>query len=105
MSIRVKARLNRLNILTTHEERVEIDREIERRTNVYCDTGIDKISDDELKEIVELVRRRRKRSQSNQDDHSDSNIRYGQNLPPIIAMMKDGNQAFKKMQILWFRSS
>lgn len=87
MSIKVKARLNRLLIETTHEERIEIDREIERRTKVYCDEGIDRISDSELKEIVELVRRRRRRSYRNQDDYSDIDGAYGQKVPPTIMVV------------------
>ena len=56
----MKARLLRLLIQTTHEERLEIDREIERRTRENCETGVDKITDQELKGIVEYVRRKRK---------------------------------------------
>lgn len=61
MSIRVKTRLDRLQLTTTHENRVEIDREIESRTGLYCDKGIDQISDDELRQIVEAVRAKKKR--------------------------------------------
>ena len=61
MSIRVKQRLDILKISTTHEERVEIDKEIEGRTRLYCDIGIDKVSDAELRQIVEDVRRRKKK--------------------------------------------
>jgi len=56
----VKARLLRLFIQTTHEEWVEIDREIERKTRESCETGVDKVTDQELKGIVEYVRRKRK---------------------------------------------
>ena len=49
-----------LLIQTTHEERMEIDREIERRTRESCETGVDKITDQELKGIVEYVRRKKK---------------------------------------------
>lgn len=61
MSIRVKMRLDRLRIFTTHEDRVDIDKEIERRTGLYCDKGIDRISDDELRQIVEAVKAKRKK--------------------------------------------
>ncbi|MBI4258302.1 MAG: hypothetical protein HY619_05040 [Thaumarchaeota archaeon] len=61
MSIKVHQRLLRLLIMTTHEERQAIDREIEARTKVYCDKGIDKISDQELRVIVDMVRRRKAR--------------------------------------------
>ena len=60
MSIRVHKRLRILFIETTNEERQEIDREIERRTKVYCDTGIDRISDEELRQIVENIRKKKK---------------------------------------------
>ena len=60
MSIRVKARLAQLLIQTTHEERLEIDKEIERRTRESCETGVDKITDQELRDIVEYVRRKKK---------------------------------------------
>ena len=61
MSIRVHKRLRILFIETTNEERQEIDREIERRTKVYCDTGIDRLSDEELRQIVADIRRKKKK--------------------------------------------
>lgn len=63
MSIRVHERLRRLFIETTHEERQEIDREIERRTKVYCDTGIDRLSDEELRQIVADIWRKKKKAE------------------------------------------
>ena len=63
MSIRVKRRLDILKITTTHEDRVEIDKEIERRTNQYCDNGIDKITDAELIQIVGYIRDRKKKKE------------------------------------------
>ncbi len=59
MSIKVREWLRRLGIDTTHEERGEIDREIERRTGRYCDTGIEMLSEAEFLAIVNSVRRRR----------------------------------------------
>ena len=47
MSIKIKERLLRLLIETTHEERQEIDREVEKRTGEYCDKGIERVSDRE----------------------------------------------------------
>lgn len=65
MSIRVREwlRLMGLFSLTTHEDRVEIDREIERRTGVYCDDAIDRglISKREFEEIVNSILKRRKK--------------------------------------------
>jgi hypothetical protein len=73
MSIKVKIRLRQMNLLfkTIHEDRVKIDEEIERRTGLYCDEGIDKISDDELREIVEkiLTNKLKKKQSNTQDKH------------------------------------
>lgn len=55
-----QGRLLWLLIQTTHEERAEIDKEVEHRTRESRETGVDKISDQELREIVEYVRRKRK---------------------------------------------
>jgi len=48
---------------TTHEDRVEIDREIERRTGVYCDDAISRrlVSEQEFREIVVTILNRKKR--------------------------------------------
>ena len=56
---KVREWLRRLGIETTHEEREEIDREIERRTGRYCDNGIALLSEAEFLTIVDSVRRRR----------------------------------------------
>jgi hypothetical protein len=61
VSIKVREWLRRLGIDTTHEEREEIDREIERRTGQYCDKGIELLSEAEFLAIVNSVRRRRKK--------------------------------------------
>jgi hypothetical protein len=58
MSRLVKARLDALRILTTREERVLIDAIVEERTQQNCDVGIDRISDEELRRIVEEAKRR-----------------------------------------------
>ena len=61
MSIKVREWLRRLGIDTTHEEREEIDREIERKTGQYCDKGVELLSEAEFLAIVNWVRRRRKK--------------------------------------------
>ena len=61
MSIKVREWLRRLGIDTTHKEREEIDREIERRTKQYCDDGVELLSEAEFLAIVDSVRRRRKK--------------------------------------------
>lgn len=50
-------------IETTHEQRVEIDREIERRKNMYCDDAVERglVSEEEFLEIVSLVKKRKKK--------------------------------------------
>ena len=47
---------------TTHEDRVEIDREIERRTGIYCDDAISRhlISEQKFREIVATILNRKK---------------------------------------------
>jgi len=65
LSQRVKERLRRLGLLdqVDHSDRVEIDREIERRTYAPCDTGVDMLTDAELRSLVEamLLKRRKKK--------------------------------------------
>lgn len=65
MSRLVRLLLMRLGLypLTTHEDRVEIDREIELRTGVSCDEAIERglVSREEFLAIVFEVLRRRKR--------------------------------------------
>ena len=64
VSIKVKEWLRRLGIDTTHEEREDIDREIERRTGQYCDKGVELLGEAEFMAIVNSVRRRRKKQQT-----------------------------------------
>ena len=61
MSIKVREWLRRLGIDATHEEREEIDREIERRTGQYCDKGVELLGEAEFLAIVDSVRRRRRK--------------------------------------------
>ncbi|MGB9023747.1 MAG: hypothetical protein WCC94_09990 [Candidatus Bathyarchaeia archaeon] len=61
MSIKVRQWLRRLGIETTHEEREELDREIERKTGRYCDVGIAALSESEFRSIVESVKRKRRK--------------------------------------------
>ena len=61
MSIKVKEWLRRLAIDTTHEEREEIDREIERRTGQYCDKGVELLTEAEFLAIVDSVKRKRRK--------------------------------------------
>ncbi len=62
MSIKVKEWLKQLGIETTHEERVEIDREIEILTRRPCDEGVSELSERKFLEIVDKVRRRKKKA-------------------------------------------
>ena len=65
MSRRVREWLTLLGLLhlTTHEDRLEIDREIELLTGVNCDEAIEKglIDIQEFKEIVFSILRKRRR--------------------------------------------
>jgi len=64
MSIKVREWLKALGLYgqTTHEDRLEIDKEVEKRTGVDCDYAIERkmIDKEEFKRIVMLVLRRRK---------------------------------------------
>lgn len=65
MSIKVREwlKLLRLYDQTTHEDRLEIDKEIERRTGVHCDYALEKslITKQEFLKIARRVLTRRKR--------------------------------------------
>jgi len=65
MSRLVKEWLIRLGLFlqTTHEDRVQIDREIERRTGLYCDEAVRRglITEREFKEIVATILSRKRR--------------------------------------------
>jgi hypothetical protein len=61
MSIKVFERLRKLMIETTHEERKEIDKEVEKKTGKYCDEGVDELSDLEFIEIVNKIKKRKKK--------------------------------------------
>jgi len=67
MSIKVRLWLRALGLyeLTTHEDRLEIDQEIKRRTGVNCDDAVDSgfVSEEEFQEIVNAILRRKKRKQ------------------------------------------
>jgi hypothetical protein len=61
LSIKVKEWLKRLGIEVSHEERVQIDREIEYLTGLACDVGIGQLSERQFLDIVDKVRRRKKK--------------------------------------------
>ncbi|MEM2636749.1 MAG: hypothetical protein QXL15_00195 [Candidatus Korarchaeota archaeon] len=65
MSIKVRELLKALNLLdlTTHEDRVEIDHEIERQTGMPCDEAIENgiITEEEFREIVMKILKQKKR--------------------------------------------
>jgi hypothetical protein len=59
MSKKVKERLLRMRIETTAEERAEIDRLIAERTGEKdCDVAVQKLSDEEFRQIVEEAKKR-----------------------------------------------
>ena len=59
LSIKVREWLKRMSLLhlTDHDDRIEIDKEIESWTGSYCDEAINKrlISENEFKKIVRSV--------------------------------------------------
>jgi hypothetical protein len=65
LSQKVRERLMLLQLFdqTTHEDRLEIDWEIERRTGINCDDAISRrlISEQEFQEIVATILNRKKR--------------------------------------------
>jgi hypothetical protein len=61
VSIKVKEWLKRLGIESTHEERVEIDREIELMTGQSCDDGVSKLTERQFLDIIEKVKSRKKK--------------------------------------------
>jgi len=65
MSVKVREWLKRMGLLhlTTHDDRVAIDKEIESRTGIYCDDAVDKglISKSEFEKIVRSILDRKKK--------------------------------------------
>jgi hypothetical protein len=61
MSIRVKERLFKIELETTHEERKELDEIIENRFLRPCDEAIDDVSDNQLIALVNYIRKKKKK--------------------------------------------
>jgi hypothetical protein len=61
MSIKVKEWLRRLGVETTHEERLDIDREVEYVTGLSCDEGVSQLTEQQFLDIVDRVKRRKKK--------------------------------------------
>jgi len=61
MSKKVRELLKWLGILdqTTHEDRLEIDREVERETGLPCDEGVEKMTKGDFVDLVARVLRKR----------------------------------------------
>jgi len=61
MSKKVRERLKELGILdqTTHEDRLEIDREVERETGLGYNEGMEKMARSDFVELVARILRRR----------------------------------------------
>lgn len=61
--VREWLRLMQLFHMTTHEDRVNIDQEIERRTGVSCDDALNRrlINEKEFRKIVEQILNRKKK--------------------------------------------
>ena len=65
MSNKVRERLRLLALYeqTTHQDRLDIDREIERRKGMNCDEAMELglVNDEQFREIVELILRRKRK--------------------------------------------
>jgi len=63
VSKRVKERLKLMGLLekTDHEDRVELDRRIEERTGKPCDEGVDRLSDEDILDLLTLIWKKRKK--------------------------------------------
>ena len=63
MSLVVRELLERLGLIwqTTHEDRIEIDREVERATGKNCDEGAKELSEEEFRMLVYRVLARKKK--------------------------------------------
>jgi hypothetical protein len=69
MSSKVKERLKKLALEMTHEERITLDEALDKIAMKMglivvgrgCDTLIEQISDDELKIIVEKIKKKKKK--------------------------------------------
>lgn len=61
--VREWLRLMQLFHMTTHEDRINIDQEIERRTGVSCDDALNRrlINEKEFRKIVEQILNRKKK--------------------------------------------
>jgi hypothetical protein len=68
VSVKVQKRLSLLNLLeqTNHDIRMEIDKELESQFGGYCDDVIDRVTDDQLREVVRTVLERRKKKRGQQ---------------------------------------
>jgi len=60
---KARVMIGQLDLLpqTTHEDRVEIDREVERVTGKNCDEGVKELTQAEFVDLVKKVLERRKK--------------------------------------------
>lgn len=67
VSYKIRDWLKRLGLLeqTTHEDRIAIDQEIERRTGVNCDKAVEqhKIDEQTFKEIVAMILKKKRKQE------------------------------------------
>jgi hypothetical protein len=64
MSVKVKEWLRLLGVGTTHEERLDIDREIEFVTGLPCDEGVSQLTEQQFLAIVDKAKRKRNNERS-----------------------------------------
>jgi len=61
MSTKIKERLKRMMIELENEERTMLDRGIEAYSGKNCDEAIEMLSDDQVRKIVEGIKKKRKK--------------------------------------------
>ena len=97
MSIKVFERLMKMLVETTHEERVEIDKEIEKKTKKYCDEGVNELSDTEFIEIVNKVKKKRKKKRAEQKE--DEQSKEEQEEDGQVKYERDKQEAREKIEV------
>ena len=61
MSSKVKEILKKLSLELDHEERIFLDKILETYSGKTCDVAIEMLPDEKVKELVGIIRRRKKR--------------------------------------------
>jgi len=62
MSNKIHERLKKLMIELEHSERVFLDKSLEQITGKTCDEAIEMLSDEQVRNIVEKIKKKRKKT-------------------------------------------